>query len=157
MQAKARILGHPIHQILIVYPLGLLSTSLIFDLIGAATHHGFWNLMAFYLIAFGVIGGLVAAIFGLIDWLAIPGGTRARQVGLLHAGANVAALVFFAASWFMRCGHTIIPGRTAIILSIVGFGIIGAAGWLGGELVTRHAVGVDDGANLDAPGSLSRR
>ena len=78
MESKAKLLGHPIHPMLVVFPLGLLATAVIFDAIALARENGAWSGMAFYLIAAGVIGGLVAAVFGLIDWLAIPSGTRAR-------------------------------------------------------------------------------
>ena len=92
MESKAKLLGHPIHPMLIVFPLGLLSMAVIFDLIALSTANGYWAGIAYYLIAAGVIGGLVAALFGLIDWLAIPGGTRAKSIGLWHGLGNVVAL-----------------------------------------------------------------
>src|SRR2546423_14793529 len=86
MESKVKAFGHPIHPMLIVFPLGLLATSLIFDIVHWITGNGFFSVVAFWMIAAGVIGGLLAAIFGLIDWLAIPGGTRAKTVGLWHGG-----------------------------------------------------------------------
>src|SRR4051794_10420395 len=74
----AKFLGHPIHPMLIVFPLGLLVTSLIFDFIGLAAGNGTWNLVAEYMIGAAVIGGLVAAVPGFLDWLSIPAGTRAK-------------------------------------------------------------------------------
>jgi uncharacterized membrane protein len=82
VESKAKILGHPIHPILIPFPLGLLSTSVVFDVVHLLTGNGKWSEVSFWMIAAGVIGGLVAAVFGLIDWLAIPSGTRAKAVGL---------------------------------------------------------------------------
>src|SRR5438128_2340837 len=84
VESRAKLFGHPIHQMLIVFPLGLLATSLVFDIIFLATGSGRWADISFWLIAAGIIGGLVAAVFGLIDWLAIPSGTRAWSIGLLH-------------------------------------------------------------------------
>src|ERR1041384_6352411 len=78
MQSKARFLGHPIHQMLVVFPLGLLATAVIFDLITLGSGAPQWSRAAFYMIGAGIIGGLAAAIFGLIDWLAIPSDTRAK-------------------------------------------------------------------------------
>jgi len=155
MESKARFLGHPVHQVLIVFPLGLLSTAVIFDLIEIVTDSGKWATMAEYMIAAGIIGGLVAAVFGLIDYLAIPAGTRAKRIGGFHAVGNVIVLALFAGSWYLRLPDSAMPGILARILSFAGFGLAGVTGWLGGELVDRLGVGVSDGANLDAPSSLS--
>ena len=84
MDSPAKLLGHPIHQMLIVFPLGLLGGSVIFDIIHMF-RGGDWSLAAWYMIGIGVITGLLAAVFGLIDWLAIPRGTRAKSVGAWHA------------------------------------------------------------------------
>ena len=89
MEAKAKLFGHPIHQMLIVFPLGLLATSFFFDIGWLAIHRAGLGVAAYYMIAAGVIGGLVAAVFGLIDWLGIPSGTRAKAIGLWHGGGNV--------------------------------------------------------------------
>jgi len=157
MESKAKLLGHPIHPMLIVFPLGLLATAVIFDIIALARGDGAWSGMAFYLIAAGIIGGLAAAVFGLIDWLAIPSGTRAKVIGLWHGAGNVVVVVLFGASWFLRWGTANVPGTLALILSFAGVVLALVTGWLGGELVDRLGVGVDDGAHLDAPSSLSGR
>ena len=86
MESKVKVFGHAIHPMLIVFPLGLLATSLFFDIIHWITGNGFFSVVAFWMITAGVIGALLAAIFGLIDWLAIPAGTRAKTVGLWHGG-----------------------------------------------------------------------
>jgi uncharacterized membrane protein len=155
MESRAKLFGHPIHQMLIVFPLGLLATSLFFDLIALATDHVGLFQAAYYMIAAGVISGLIAAVFGLIDFLAIPSGTRAKRVGVMHGGGNVVVVVLFAASWLLRRDNPADPSTLAIILSAAGAALGGVTGWLGGELVDRLGVGVDDGANLDAPSSLT--
>ena len=68
VRAKATFLGHPIHPMLIVFPLGLLTVAAIFDIIYVATHNGHWADVSYWMIAAGTIGGLIAAVFGLIDW-----------------------------------------------------------------------------------------
>jgi uncharacterized membrane protein len=83
MQSKTTLFGHPVHQMLIVFPLGLLAMATIFDAIRLGTGSSALAITSYYMIAAGVISGLVAAVFGLIDWLAIPGNTR--------AGANLDA------------------------------------------------------------------
>ena len=156
MEARAKILGHPIHQMLIVFPLGLLATSFFFDLAALVTKNGQLSVVAFWMIFAGVIGGLLAAVFGLVDWLAIPGGTRAKGVGLRHGAGNVVVVVLFAISWLLRSGSAgYVPDAAAVVLSLVAVLLGAVTGWLGGELVDRLGVGVDRGANLDAPSSLS--
>ena len=155
MESRAKLFGHPIHQMLIVFPLGLLATSLFFDVIGLTTHHPGLLQAAWYMIAAGVISGLIAAVFGLVDYLGIPSGTRAKRIGMLHGLGNVVVIVLFSASWFLRRGHTTDPATLPVILSACGALLGGMTGWLGGELVDRLGVGVDDGANLDAPNSLT--
>lgn len=157
MESRAKLFGHAIHPILIVFPLGLLATAVVFDIIALVRGNGVWSDRAYAMIAAGVIGGVLAAVFGFIDWLAIPQGTRARSVGLLHAVVNDLALILFAASWWLRRTHTFDPGTLALVCSFAGAGVALVGGWLGGELVERLGVGVDDGAHLDAPSSLSGR
>lgn len=155
MESKAKIMGHPIHPILIPFPLGLLTTSVVFDIVYMITSSGRWAEISFWMIAAGVIGGLLAAVFGLIDWLALPSGTRAKAVGFLHGLTNFLMVALFAISWLLRAGAPGEPGIVAIVLSFVGVGLASLGGFLGGELVFRLGVGVSDGTNLNAPSSLS--
>jgi uncharacterized membrane protein len=157
MESKAKLLGHPIHPMLIVFPLGLLATAAIFDVIYLVSGADGWAYTSFYLIGAGIIGGLLAAAFGLVDFLAIPRGTRARRIGALHGIGNVIVVGLFTVSLFLRLPETTAPSLTAILLSVGGMLLALVTGWMGGELVDRLAVGVDDGANLDAPSSLSGR
>jgi len=156
MESRAKVLGHPLHQILIVIPLGLLAMAVIFDVLFLSTHRAVFATVAYYDIAAGILGGLMAALPGLIDWSAIPAGTRAKAIGLWHACGNVVVLTLFAASWWLRrdvSGH--VPGTTAVTLAVLGLALASVTGWLGGELVDRLGVGVDTGAHLNAPNSLS--
>ena len=158
MESRAKLLGHPLHPILIPFPLGLLITSFIFDIVYLITGNAIFSVVAFWMITAGVIGGLIAAVPGVIDWLAIPHGTRARSIALWHLLSNVVAIVLFALSWLIRIGAP--PAQTgaiAIILSLVGVILLGLGGWLGGELVDRMGVGVHEGAHLNSPISLSGR
>lgn len=157
MEARAKLFGHPIHQVLIVFPLGLLSTAVIFDVIHLITGNVRWAEISFWMIAAGIVGGLLAAPFGWIDWFAIPKGTRAKSVGLTHGIGNVILLVLFALSWLLRRDAPEDPGAVALVLSFAGVALGAVTGWLGGELVDRHAVGVDEGAHLNSPHSLSGR
>lgn len=157
MESKAKIFGHPIHQILIVFPLGLLATSLAFDIAYLSTRETIFAVVAYYMIFAGICGGLLAAVFGLIDWLGIPAGTRAKAVGLWHGLGNVLVVLLFLVSCVSRYASPEAPTNAAITCSVLGVLLAVITGWLGGELVTRLGVGVDAGANLNAPNSLSGR
>jgi uncharacterized membrane protein len=157
MESKAKLFGHPIHQMLIVFPLGLLATALILDIIYLITDSGKWAQAAFYDMGIGILGGLLAALFGLIDFLAIPSGTRAKSIGTRHGLGNLVVVVLFAVNWLLRKGNPQEPGTFPIVLSFVAIAIALMTAWLGGELVDRLRVGVDDDAHLDAPSSFSGR
>src|SRR5687768_17092342 len=104
MKARAKVLGHPIHAMLVALPLGLLMGAVIFDAIHVISGSDQWALVSFWVIAGGVLSGLLAAPFGLLDWLKIPSGSRAKRVGAIHGLGNVPVLVLFAASWLLRNG-----------------------------------------------------
>ena len=155
MQGQAKIFGHAIHPMLVVFPLGLLATSLAFDVAYMATGDPTFSAVAFWMIAAGVCGGLLAAIFGFIDWWSIPGATRAKAVGAWHGVGNLVVVLVFIASWFLRLESGF--NTAAFTLSVIGVALALIAGWLGGELVERLGIGVDDNANPDAPNSLTGR
>lgn len=154
MESRTRLLGHPVHPMLIVFPLGLLATAVLFDIGWLLLDRSDLTVVSWWLMVAGVAGGLVAAPFGTIDWLAIPRGTRARRIGALHGAGNAVVVLMFAVSAWLRGRGTLEPGPGALALSFGGAGLSLVTGWLGGELVTRLGVGVSDGAGLDAPSSL---
>ena len=158
MESRVKILGHPAHQMLIVFPLGLLITSVVFDWVARAAESRTFAEVAYWMLLSGIVGGLLAAPFGLIDWLAIPRGTRAHAVGLWHGLGNVVVLALFAASLYLRyTGDRGNPPTAALVLSVAGVLLGAVTAWLGGELVDRLGVGVDPGAHVNAPNSLSGR
>jgi uncharacterized membrane protein len=158
MESKAKLLGHPIHPMLIVLPLGLFIMAVVSDLGFMSTGSRGLAMVAYWDIVGGILGGLLAAVFGAIDWWAIPSGTRAKSIGLYHGVGNVIVVALFAASWWMRWdvdGH--VPPTAASLLTFAGVALGAVTGWLGGELVDRLGVGIDEGANVNAPSSLSSR
>ena len=154
MEARAKLMGHPVHQMLIVFPLGLLGMSVVFDLVYMGADDLVFSVVAFWMMIAGIAGGLLAAPFGLIDWSAIPRGTRAKRVGAVHGLGNVVVLLLFVASAVLRDGAEAPPPSSAYLCSFVGVLLSLVTAWLGGELVDRLGVGVHDNANLDAPSSL---
>src|SRR5512138_2442202 len=158
MESRVKLFGHPVHPMLIVFPIGLLATSLIMDILYLITRNTLLTTASYYMIAAGVVGGLLAAIFGFIDWLGLPGDSRAKRIGGWHGLGNFTIVVLFLISWFLRRGNvSFIPGTAAFLLSILGIGLALITAWIGGELVYRLGVAVDPGANVDAPSSLTEK
>jgi uncharacterized membrane protein len=158
MESKAKLFGHPIHPMLIVLPLGLFIMAVVIDVAYLATERIEFAMVAYYNIGAGILTGLFAAVFGAIDWWAIPSGTRAKSVGLWHGVGNVVVVALFAVSWWLRSATPdYAPDTLAFSLGALGLVLGTVTGWLGGELVDRLGVGVDDGAHLNSPNSLSGR
>ena len=157
MESKVKILGHPVHPMLIVFPLGLLSAAVLFDLLYLFTENGELAVAAFWAIAAGIVGGLLAAVFGFWDWLGIPRGTRAKRIGLWHGLGNLVIVAFFVISWILRLGDvTYLPSIAPLLIGVAAAAMALVTAWLGGELVYRLRVAVDDDAHLDAASSLAR-
>jgi len=152
MASPASIGGHPIHPMLIPFPIALWVFSLVADLIYLWGGDLAWQWIAFYTLAGGIIGALAAALFGIIDYLSIEE-KRVSKIAAWHARINVLALLLFAASFYLRTrgGAALVGGHLTIplILSIAGVIGIAISGWLGGELVYKYGVAVEpqrDGA-----------
>jgi uncharacterized membrane protein len=142
---------------LVVFPLGLLATSVAWDICRLATHNATWGVIAFWTIVAGVIGGLLAAVPGFLDWLAIPNDTRAKSVGTLHMILNLVVVGLFVVSLIARSqapGGYSGAGFAHMVWGWIGVAIALVSAWLGGELVERLGISVHEGANANAPSSL---
>jgi uncharacterized membrane protein len=157
MESRAKALGHAIHPMLIPFPLGLLATAVVFDIVYLITDRPGFAVAAAYMMGAGIIGGLLAAPFGWIDWFKIPADTRAKRIGLVHGLGNIVVVVLFAVSWLVRAGAAWEPTVLALVCSFAAVMLAVVTAWMGGELVERLGVSVDEGAGLDAPSSLSHR
>ena len=144
MKSKASIAGHPIHPMLIPFPLALWATSFVVDILFYFLRHPTLLVVAKFMIAAGCLGAIAAAIPGIIDWLSIKNGD-VKKAANWHARLNISALVVFAISLFLRMNsYSELVGRKLTIpflLSLVGVILITISGWLGGELVFRYGVG----------------
>lgn len=156
MESRVKFMGHPVHQQLVIFPLGLLATAVIFDVVYLASRMPEMAIVAYWLIAAGLIGAVVAAPFGALDWMKIPRGTRAKRIGALHGVGNLIVSLLFLASWLLRPAPPAGPEIVAMLFSFAGAALAVVTGWLGGELVDRLGVGVHEGAHLDAPSSLEQ-
>lgn len=156
MQSKAKLLGHPIHPMLVVIPLGLFIASAVLDALYYWRGDTLFATISYYNIAGGILGGLLAAAFGIRDWFAIPSGTRAKRIGLMHGATMVLVVLLFSAAWLARTAlPDLAPSPFVLVVEASAIALALLGGWLGGELVDRLGVGVDEGANLNAPNSLS--
>ena len=155
MESRIKLFGHPVHPMLIVFPAGLFTSTVIMDILYLVFRNPALAIVSFYMAIIGVIGGLLAAIFGFIDWSALPNNSRAKNIGLWHGLGNFVIVVLFATSWLLRRGQpNFVPSGFAMVLSFAGIVLALMTLWIGGELVYRLGVAVDRGANVNAPSSL---
>jgi uncharacterized membrane protein len=140
--------GHPFHPILVTVPIGAWVTSLVFDLGSRIIDKpGFLTQGAEWLIGIGILGALAAGVFGFLDLLAIPTGTRAFRTGLTHMSLNLAVTVGYASNFLWRHGSYAAQGRVAVgplVLSAASLAVLAASGYLGGKLAYRYGVRVAD-------------
>ncbi|MBK5198484.1 MAG: DUF2231 domain-containing protein [Methyloceanibacter sp.] len=144
MRTPASIAKHPIHPMLVVFPLGLWIFSLICDLIGlSVAAPAVWHTVAFYTMVGGLIGALAAAVPGLIDFLYYKGGASpVYKIALTHMTINLTVVVLYAVNiWLRTSGQESM--KVSVILSVIGVGMIAVSGWLGGQMVHVYGVGVE--------------
>lgn len=138
-RVRTEISGHPVHPMLVVVPLGLWVVALVFDIVGTATGNAMWGTLAFWNIVAGIVGALIAAVPGLLDYLTLDG--RARSIGTWHLVLNVGAVVLFAVNAVVRT-QVAFGSMWPLVLSVIGVLGVMVSGWFGGELVYVERVGV---------------
>ena len=146
MYSKIKILGHPIHPMLIAFPVAFYTGALVCFIAFNSNHNIFWFKVGYVANVAGVIMALVAAIPGFIDWLYIPPDTKAKKTGVFHLVSNIVALLLFAINLWMlkdKWNDTNPSVGTSLVLTAVGFILTIIAGFLGWTLVQKHHVGVD--------------
>src|SRR3954454_17580406 len=144
MRSRAHFKSHPIHPMLVAFPIAFLYGALGFDVAGRlARWPGGWATGAYLSVA-AIATGLVAAVPGLIDYLnVVPPNSSGRARATQHMLINVSALASFAAGWAFRDRVTLVPGTGTLLLEAAGVGLVTWGGWLGGTLVYRNQIGVD--------------
>jgi nitrite reductase/ring-hydroxylating ferredoxin subunit/uncharacterized membrane protein len=144
MRSTASIKSHPIHPMLVSFPIGLWTTAFIFDLIAAAGDSPGLRAAGFYCVIAGCIGAVAAAAPGILDWLTvIPPNSSAKSRGLLHGGLNVFCLILFTMIAYRLGSPSSQPDKLTLFLMAMGVAVLGASSWLGGTLVFRNQIGVD--------------
>ncbi|MFY9554193.1 MAG: DUF2231 domain-containing protein [Blastocatellia bacterium] len=142
MASPASIAKHPIHPMVVALPIGLWMFSLISDVVYLMKWGGVvWNDLAFYTMAGGLVGALLAAVPGLIDLLSISS-RKIRTIGLWHMSINLVIVALFSLNLWLR--HAAAPeANPPVWLTVIGVVLLGVSGWLGGEMVYVHGVAVE--------------
>jgi len=141
MQGKATLNHHPIHPMLVPFPIAFFVGALVTDIISHWGDPVFWPRMSVVLIGLGIIGGLAAAIFGFVDYLTAPMSVGAKQTATKHMILNLITVVIFVVAFFVRFGDA--TSTLGYVLTVIGVIVLGCSGYLGGQLVFRGGVGVE--------------
>jgi nitrite reductase/ring-hydroxylating ferredoxin subunit/uncharacterized membrane protein len=144
MRSKAVLLGHPLHPMLIPFPVALLPASVVFDVAARLNDSpAFWTTGG-HLLAAGIVAALIAAIPGFIDFVfTVPPASSGRTRAVKHMAANLTAVALFIAAWSMRATQVATPAGAVMLLELAGLGLLGAGAYMGGTLVTRNLISVD--------------
>ena len=154
MSTPASIAKHPIHPMLVAIPIGLLIFSMAADLIFLFGWGGLvWKAVALYTIAGGIVGALMAAVPGFIDFTSITD-RRVRKIAVLHMVANLTVVGLFGLSFWLRLVNPL--GRLPIAVSAIATVLLILGGWLGGHMVFVHGMGVAE-QHKRAEASVSKR
>jgi uncharacterized membrane protein len=136
------IAGHPLHPLIVTFPIAFLTGAFGADLGYLLTHDLFWARAAIWLIGAGFVAGLAAALSGMLDFLKIDR-VKKHSAGWIHMIGNVVALVLTLINWVLRWNNVegaILP--TGLIVSAIVASLLGVTGWYGAELIYRHKVAV---------------
>jgi uncharacterized membrane protein len=142
IESTAAVARHPLHPMLVPLPIAAFIFALVADIAWLRTGRPFWGEASYWLLLSGVITGLIAAIPGIVDYMASER-VRNLPTARLHGALNTLALLLGLINLLLRGGQGATPiFGIGIILSFATVAVLGVSGWLGGELSYRHGVGV---------------
>ena len=144
MQGKATLANHPIHPMLIPFPIAFFAGALLCDIISHWGDAAFWPRAAVALIGLGIISALIAAVFGFIDYLTAPLTDGVRKTATTHMVLNLITVVIFAIAFYLRLGNA--TSVAGYVLEVIGVIVLSLSGWLGGKLAYEDRVGMADSA-----------
>lgn len=150
MRSRASFGGHPIHPAMVAVPIGAFTVTLVADVVAYTAGDPRWGDTARYALIVGIVGALVAAVFGLIDYFKVTMSEAGFRVARRHMILNLIAVALFVVSLWLRLSDPdgwCVPGFVASTLAYL---LVGASGYLGGELVFKHKVGVVETADREA-------
>ncbi|MBI2815860.1 MAG: DUF2231 domain-containing protein [Acidobacteria bacterium] len=145
MRSKAAIGDHPIHPALVPIPIGAFVLALIGDIMHSYNGELFWYQFALYCVGIGILTALIAAIFGFVDFVAVPMSTAARRLATMHLSLNLVAVVLYAVTFFLRLNNAAYQTdrwTIAMVLEVVPLVMLAVSGWIGGQMAYVHRVGV---------------
>lgn len=137
--------GHPIHPVMVTVPIGSWVAAVVFDIIALVNSEdeSVFAEGAYWLIGIGIVGAVLAAVFGLMDLLNIPRGTAAFRTALTHMVINLTVVVLFAVDFAIRAGQGYEEASVVgFVISLIALSLLGVSGWLGGKLAYRYGVRV---------------
>ncbi len=144
MQGKATFRGHPLHLMLVSFPIAFWSGALVTDGIGAAGHDPFWFRMSVVLIVMGSVTAIPAGIFGYVDYVTAPMSRAAKRTGGRHMLWSIASIVVFPVAYLLRASDW--SARPGVLVTILGSLVLLVAGYYGSELANRYRVGIAERA-----------
>ncbi len=143
MRSKANLKSHPIHPILVAFPIAFFIGTFLFDTLGAITGNEAFTTTGRYLNVAGIAGALLAAVPGVIDYFfTVPPKSSAAKRAVKHGLINVTVLLLFVCILVYRQSAAPIAG-VIIGAEVAGIALLSIAGWMGGTLVHRNQIGVD--------------
>ena len=144
MRSSLHVKGHPVHPMLIPFPIAFLTGALASDIVGLAIADSGWAIIASRLAIAGIVMALVAAIPGLIDYItAVPPSSTGKNRATKHMLLNITVVVLFFIANELRTPVNMMPGTPTLVLEVIGFCLLAMAGWMGGTLAYRNQIGVD--------------
>ena len=152
MSSRISIAGHPLHPMLVTIPIGLWVFSLVADIVFSLTGDARWETSAYFTLGGGVVGALMAAVPGLLDYLGLHE-KRERRIASFHLSLNLAIVAIQAFNFWLRSQAGSGGPRLPMLISVVAVAALVVSGWLGGQLV--HVLGVTQPHHA-APGELER-
>jgi uncharacterized membrane protein len=142
-KSTAQIAGHPIHPMLVPFPIAFFISAFACDIVFKSTGGAAWATAALWLIGAGIVMAALAALMGLTDFLSEPR-IRALNDAWWHAGINILAVLISLYNFYIRYSDPAAIGAGRLILSLIVVGLLLVSGWKGWDMVYRHHVGVSD-------------
>jgi uncharacterized membrane protein len=144
MKTPTTLKHHPLHPILVEFPIALWVFALAADIAFHAGASDVWRSIALYSMGAGIVGAVVAAVPGLVDLLSLNDPTQ-KRIGIYHAVLMVVTLILFAINWVWRLNADPMAAGP-LVLSIIGVAVLLVGGWLGADLVHEYGVTVEESA-----------
>ncbi len=154
MQSKVRLFGHPVHPMLVPFPIAFFTSTLVCAIVYISTKNVFWFKIEFIANCAGLIMAVVAVLPGVVDWLVIPTRSDAKATGMKHMIANAVQVGLFGANAAINYSYYNSPNppvQSGLLISSFGFLVMLYAGFQGWKMVQTHHVGVDISSKEDVP------